>query len=72
MYAWLPEDVHELNGRREGLLLLIVAVFVFVNAVALSLAVDGQLLWQHIWGPIVWLPGHCRRPRTALSIPAAA
>lgn len=55
MYTWLPEDVHELNGRREGLLLLIVAVFVFVNAVALSLAVDGQLLWRHLWGPIVWL-----------------
>ncbi|UCC53858.1 MAG: FtsW/RodA/SpoVE family cell cycle protein [Anaerolineaceae bacterium] len=54
MYAWLPEDVHELNGRREGLLLLLVAAFVFVNGVALSLAVDGAPLWQHLWGPIVW------------------
>ncbi len=55
MYSWLPEDIHEINGRREGTLLIIVASFVFVNALALSLALDGQLLWQHLWGPLVWL-----------------
>ena len=55
MYSWLPEDIHEINGRREGMLLLIVAAFVFSNALALSVALDGQLLWQHLQGPLIWL-----------------
>mgnify|MGYP001546110068 FL=1 len=55
MYAWLPEDSHEINARREGILLLIVAAFVLVNALALSLALDEQILWQHLWGPLIWL-----------------
>lgn len=55
MYSWLPEDIQETNGRHEGALLLVVAAFVFVNAVALSVAIDGQLLWAHLWGPLVWL-----------------
>ena len=55
MYSWLPEDIHEINGRREAALLFIAAAFVFLNAVALSLALEGQILWQHFWGPLVWL-----------------
>ena len=55
MYSWLPEDIHEINGRREGGLLLIVALFILLNAVALSLALDGRVQWQHLWGPVVWL-----------------
>jgi len=55
MYTWLLEDVHEVNSRREGSLLLIVAAFVFVNALAFSLAWEGQILWQHLVGPVVWL-----------------
>jgi cell division protein FtsW len=55
MYSWLPEDIQEIYGRREGGLLLLVAAFVFVNAAALSIAVDGQLLWRHLWGPLLWL-----------------
>ena len=55
MYSRLPEDIHEISGRREGTLLFITAAFVFINAVALSLALDGQVLWKHMWGPLVWL-----------------
>ncbi len=55
MYSWLREDVYEINGRREGTLLVIAAAFVFANAMALSLALDGRVLWQHFWGPLVWL-----------------
>jgi peptidoglycan glycosyltransferase len=55
MYTWLSEDIHEINGRREGGLLLIAALFILLNAVALSLAIDGRVLWQHLWGPTVWL-----------------
>lgn len=54
MYIRLQEDAHEITGRREGLLLLITAVFVFANAAALSLAQDGRLSWSHLWGPLVW------------------
>lgn len=39
----------------EMALLIVVTAFVFVNGVALSLAIDGQLEWQHLFGPIVWL-----------------
>ena len=55
MYIRLREDAHEIIGRREGLLLLITAAFVFSNAVALSLALDGRVTWSHLWGPIVWV-----------------
>ena len=55
MYIRLAEDAHEINGRREGLLLLITAVFVLTNAVALSLALDGRVTWSHLWGPAVWV-----------------
>ena len=51
----LEEEAQEQNGRRQATLLLIAAAFVLVNAVALSLAVDGALRWQHLWAPGVWL-----------------
>ncbi len=55
MYSRLAEDLHEINGRREGLLLIVTAAFVFVNASALSLVSEGAIIWQHMWGPIIWL-----------------
>lgn len=55
MYIRLQEDAHEIIGRREGLLLLITTAFVFTNAVALSLALDGRVSWSHLWGPLVWV-----------------
>lgn len=55
MYIRLQEDIHEVIGRREGLLLLIVAAFVFTNAAALSLALEGHLSLSHLWGPLVWV-----------------
>ncbi|MCI0394711.1 MAG: FtsW/RodA/SpoVE family cell cycle protein [Chloroflexi bacterium] len=42
-------------NRREGLLLLLAAVFVLVNALALGLAVEGQLAWRHLVAPAAWL-----------------
>ena len=48
-------DVQEQNGRRETLLIGIAAAFVFLNAIILSLAVDGFVAWSHLWGPLVWL-----------------
>ena len=54
MYFRLREDRHEVNGRREGLLLLVTAAFVFTNAVTLSLATEGRLAWPHLWAPLVW------------------
>ncbi|MCB8920516.1 MAG: FtsW/RodA/SpoVE family cell cycle protein [Ardenticatenaceae bacterium] len=49
------EEIDEVNGRRERLLLAIAAAFVFVNALALSLAREGRVAWAHLWGPGVWL-----------------
>ena len=37
---------------------LIVAFFVFSNAVGLSLAIEGQIKAQHFFGPIIWLVVH--------------
>ncbi len=51
----LPEELFEENGRRERLLLEIAAIFVWVNAVALSLVREGRVTWNHLWGPGVWL-----------------
>ncbi len=47
--------VVEENGRRERLLLLLAAAFVWVNALALSLVRTGGLHWAHLWGAAVWL-----------------
>ncbi|MCP5094753.1 MAG: FtsW/RodA/SpoVE family cell cycle protein [Chloroflexi bacterium] len=49
------EELIEQNGRREALLLGLVAVFVFTNAIAFSLVQDERLRWSHLWSPIVWL-----------------
>jgi cell division protein FtsW (lipid II flippase) len=38
----------------EALLLLLASVFVFISAVALSLASDGGLQWSHLYAPIGW------------------
>jgi cell division protein FtsW len=54
MYIHLREDAHEVISRREGLLVLLTIAFVFTNALILSLALEGHLSWQHLWGPIVW------------------
>ncbi len=54
MYRNLPEDAHEINGRREGLLLLTAAAFVFLNALILSVALEGGPAWAHLWGPLAW------------------
>ncbi len=50
----LTQNLEE-NGRNERLLLLIAAVFVWANAIALSLARTGEIAWQHLWAPAVWL-----------------
>ncbi|MBP6469392.1 MAG: FtsW/RodA/SpoVE family cell cycle protein [Chloroflexi bacterium] len=55
MQSFVLEEAQEQNGRRQALLLLIVAAFVLTNAAALSLAVDGALRWSHLWAPLVWL-----------------
>lgn len=45
----------EENSRFEGGLLLLAALFVFANALAMSLAVSGRLTWPYFWSPLVWL-----------------
>ena len=55
MQLFVLEEAQEQNGRREGALLILAAVFVFVNAVGLSLSVAGSLSWQHLWGTAAWL-----------------
>lgn len=57
MYFHLQEDAHEIMGRREGLLLLAAAAFVFTNALMLSLALEGRVAWAHLWAPCVWAAG---------------
>jgi cell division protein FtsW (lipid II flippase) len=54
MYSNLEEDFHKIVSRREGLLLLITAAFVFCNGAALSLATDGRIAWAHLWAPFAW------------------
>jgi cell division protein FtsW (lipid II flippase) len=48
-------DTQEINRGREGFLLLLAAVFVLLNAVALSFAVDGRLDWAHLWPSLMWM-----------------
>jgi len=50
----LTQNLEE-NGRNERLLLLIAAVFVWANAIAFSLLETGEIAWQHLWAPAVWL-----------------
>lgn len=42
------------NSRREAKLLGLASIFIFVNAIALSLAVDGNIIWSHLYAPTVW------------------
>ena len=55
MQLFVLEEAQEQNGRREGTLFILAAAFVFVNAVALSLSVDGGVSWRHLWAPAAWL-----------------
>ena len=49
------EDIDEIYGRYEAILLLIAAGFVVINALALSLVVEGFVHWRHLFAPAVWL-----------------
>lgn len=57
--------LHDLNirdrlieaDRREGLLLLLAAAFIFANAIAYSLVAEGAITWSHLWAPLLWLVG---------------
>lgn len=55
--------LHDLNirdrlfeaDRREGLLLLLAAAFIFANVIAYSLVVERAITWSHLWAPLLWL-----------------
>ena len=49
------EDIDEIYGRYEAILLLIAAGFVVTNALALSLVVEGFVHWRHLFAPAAWL-----------------
>lgn len=49
--AYTPQEI----GRRELLLLVLAAVFVFTNGVALNLALDGRFYWWRLAAPLAWL-----------------
>jgi peptidoglycan glycosyltransferase len=55
MDALLVSGVVAEPKRQERLLLLLSAAFVAVNSVALSLSLEGTLVWNHFWAPLVWL-----------------
>ncbi|MCP4424543.1 MAG: FtsW/RodA/SpoVE family cell cycle protein [Chloroflexi bacterium] len=55
MHIFSVEETQEINGRRERILLALTAVFVFINAVGLSLAQDGIVRWAHLGAPLLWL-----------------
>ncbi len=39
----------------EILLILLATLFVFTNAVSLSIVTEGRILWQHLFSPTIWL-----------------
>jgi cell division protein FtsW (lipid II flippase) len=43
------------NGRSEAILLLLAALFVFSNGIALGLVRDGRINGSTLWGPFFWL-----------------
>ena len=49
------EDRDHGRDKREGQLLVPVALFVFLNAIAYSLAVDSAISWSHLFSPSIWL-----------------
>lgn len=48
------EDRDPRRDRREAQLLLAAIGFVFVNALAYSLARDSAISWTHLYAPLVW------------------
>ena len=55
MTNYLPEDARDINGSRERRLLLLAALFLGLNALALSLATTRGVVWAHFWAPAGWL-----------------
>lgn len=55
MHIFVLEETQEQNGRREGSLLILAAAFVWVNAIGLSLSLEGRLDWRHLWAPAAWM-----------------
>ena len=51
-FSLRSDDEH---GRSEPMLLLVAALFIFSNALALGLARDGRIDGSTLWGPICWL-----------------
>jgi peptidoglycan glycosyltransferase len=49
------DDTNEMNGRYEAILLLVAAAFVGVNAISLSLVVEGGLHGRHLLAPLIWV-----------------
>lgn len=55
---WSGQALEERDRKRdsrEAWLLLIVAIFIFSNALAYSLVRDGAVLPAHLYAPLVWL-----------------
>jgi cell division protein FtsW (lipid II flippase) len=55
MQVFILEEAQEQNGRREGLLLLLAAAFIGINALGLSLSLTGTVSGQHLWAPAAWV-----------------
>ena len=55
MVTRLEEVANDSKVRWTGLLLIITTAFVFTNALALSLAFEEKISWQHFWAPGIWL-----------------
>ena len=55
MHSLPLDDFTETNSLREGALLSLTAVFVFLNAIALSLVQERSVTLGHLWAPGVWL-----------------
>jgi cell division protein FtsW (lipid II flippase) len=55
MLTYSREDIQEINGRRERTLLLVTAVFIYLNAIAYSLVDAGAVTGAHLWAVSVWL-----------------
>lgn len=54
MISALAPDRSDANGRSPAVLLVLVLVFVWLNALALSLVREGRPAAAHLWGPLVW------------------
>ncbi|MEM7334445.1 MAG: FtsW/RodA/SpoVE family cell cycle protein [Chloroflexota bacterium] len=46
------------SGRVAMMLGLVSALFVFSNAISLSIVVEGRIAWFHLIGPLIWLIGY--------------